>query len=39
MIAGQLAIGRVVLAQREKLVEGGVAHTELQTDGDAEIFP
>ena len=39
VIAGQLAIRRVVMAQRKKFVEVGIAHTEPQTDGDAEIFP
>src|SRR5436190_21309621 len=36
MIAGQLAVGRVVLAQRKKFMERGVVHQELQRISGAQ---
>src|SRR5690349_3623412 len=37
-IAGQLAVGRIVRAQRKQLVESGITHVLLQTDCGGSIF-
>jgi hypothetical protein len=37
-IAGQFAVCRIVRAQRKQLVESGITHVLLQTDGGGSIF-
>src|SRR5437763_13892169 len=37
-VAGQLAVGRIIRAQRKQLVEAGLAHLLLQNDGGRSIF-
>jgi hypothetical protein len=39
MIAGQLAVGRIVLAERQKFVKTGIAHVLLQNGWPPQDLP